>query len=274
MPYTKKENIVVIAVTEKGARMASYIAEKIGAELHLREGIGKEVFISKRYESLSEHIKKYFHSYKAWIFVMSLGIVNRVISGLITNKYNDPAVVTHDEMGRYVISTLSGHEGGANEIAYLVSSYTGADPVITTASEANKIYTCGVGFRKGISEKELYVAIQDACNRCSITTKHLRCISTAWIKLQDGILDRVGKQLDIPVRYIPKWLIEYVYRTDKRMKKSRLVKNKIGVEGVAEPCALLSGRNTEILLPKTLYKGITVSIAKECLLHDIDTGWN
>jgi cobalt-precorrin 5A hydrolase len=76
-----------------------------------------------------------FHRYPAHIFIMATGIVVRSIAPLLTDKSRDPAVVVMDEMGHYAISLVSGHIGGANRLAEAVSDWTGAEPVITTATD-------------------------------------------------------------------------------------------------------------------------------------------
>jgi len=160
-----------IAITEKGAETALKIASATGADLHLRQeclngkalaGFGDKAVT---FEGLSAHVRKIFNEYDGLIFVMSLGIVNRVIAPMIKSKYTDPAVVCHDEIGRFVISVLSGHEGGANGLAYRVSSVTGAEPVVTTATEANRLYTCGVGCRRGTRADDIINAVSELRER-------------------------------------------------------------------------------------------------------------
>jgi len=73
------------------------------------------------------------------IFIMSTGIVIRIIAPLIRHKTKDPAVVVVDEKGLHAISLLYGHIGGANELTLKIAGITGADPVITTATDINKI---------------------------------------------------------------------------------------------------------------------------------------
>ena len=58
---------------------------------------------------------------------MATGIAARIIAPYIDNKYIDPAVVTVDEGGRFAISLLSGHEGGANNLAIRVADFRGGD---------------------------------------------------------------------------------------------------------------------------------------------------
>jgi cobalt-precorrin 5A hydrolase len=70
---------------------------------------------------------------------MSTGIVVRMIAPLIRHKTLDPAVLVVDERWHYVISLLSGHIGGANELALQISVLLGAQPVITTATDVNQL---------------------------------------------------------------------------------------------------------------------------------------
>jgi cobalt-precorrin 5A hydrolase / precorrin-3B C17-methyltransferase len=71
------------------------------------------------------------------IFVMATGIVVRTIAPFLESKQTDPAVVVLDENGSYAISLLSGHVGGANDLARDVARIVGGQPVITTASDVS-----------------------------------------------------------------------------------------------------------------------------------------
>ncbi|MFA4828133.1 MAG: cobalamin biosynthesis protein [Thermodesulfovibrionales bacterium] len=73
------------------------------------------------------------------IFIMATGIVVRAIALLIKNKKTDPAVVVLDEKGRFAVSLLSGHVGGANNIAKQIADFLGGEAVITTASDVNNM---------------------------------------------------------------------------------------------------------------------------------------
>ncbi len=260
-------SIAVLVITEEGLKLGRAVALSVGGDLHLHEGMATsraDLSARESFISLREHVANIFSRYRGLVFVMSLGIVARVIAPLIKSKYTDPAVVTVDEAGRFAISTLSGHEGGANELAYLVSSITGAEPVVTTATEANRLYICGVGCKRGEDGERVLSAIRSACTEAGITPEDLRCLASAWVKQDERGINYAKEKIDIYIRFLPKWLIEYYYRINPHAKRSQFVYEKIGVYGVAEPSAMLSGRNTGLILCKN-YHGVKVAIARERL---------
>ena len=80
-------------------------------------------------------VGKYWNKYDAFIFIGAMGICVRTIAPFIEDKHTDPAVICVDGMGNHVISVLSGHVGGANDLTRRVAAILGADPVITTLSD-------------------------------------------------------------------------------------------------------------------------------------------
>ncbi len=70
------------------------------------------------------------------VLCMATGIAVRLVAPLLTDKHSDPGVVTIDEARANVIALIGGHEGGANALASRVAEIFGANPVVTTASEA------------------------------------------------------------------------------------------------------------------------------------------
>jgi len=127
-------------------RTAIYALTKAGAELGFRlsKELGADLFLHKRcpgpdgamhFESLRRIVEANFFGYDAHVFIAATGIVVRVIAPLITSKDRDPAIVVLDQMGKFCISLLSGHLGGANALARQIASITGGQAIITTATD-------------------------------------------------------------------------------------------------------------------------------------------
>ena len=89
-------------------------------------------------EPTTEKIVELFKNNNALICVFSLGAVIRLISPYLKDKKSDPAVIVIDDKTNFVISVLSGHIGGANELTEEIAEKIGALPVITTAADVNK----------------------------------------------------------------------------------------------------------------------------------------
>ena len=88
-----------------------------------------------RYHDLQATIHEVFRTYRAIALIMATGIAVRILGPLLSSKWKDPAVVVIDDCGQNVISLLSGHWGGANELAIALADVLGGRPVITTASD-------------------------------------------------------------------------------------------------------------------------------------------
>ena len=100
---------------------------------------------------------------EALVFVGAAGIAVRTIAPLVRDKLKDPPVIVIDENGSFVIPLLSGHVGGANNLALEVADIIGAQPVITTATDVSGAFSVDV-FAK---ENELKIANREGIARVS-----------------------------------------------------------------------------------------------------------
>lgn len=114
---------VVIYITDNGLRLAESLRGLYPDALTVKFGVAA--------------VHELWKGYKNLIFIMAAGIVVRTIAPLVKDKKTDPAVVVLDEKGRFAISLLSGHLGGANRLAGEIAGFLGGEAVITTASDIN-----------------------------------------------------------------------------------------------------------------------------------------
>jgi len=131
------DRLALWVLTQRGLGIARQLAEAMPrADVHAPERL-TEAAHGREFDRLLPAVRECFHHYGAHVFVMSTGIVVRAIAPVIEKKSSDPAVVVLDEGGRFAVSLLSGHMGGANRLAERVAGATGAVPVITTATDTH-----------------------------------------------------------------------------------------------------------------------------------------
>ena len=139
MPAANNNKIAIWVVTPNGIKIARRIAAlRPYADTYLSVRLSEATGAILTFDKLSEELSQKFNRYAGHIFIMSTGIVVRVIAPLITGKTTDPAVVVIDDQGQHAVSLLSGHLGGANALTLQVAEIIGARPVITTATDVNR----------------------------------------------------------------------------------------------------------------------------------------
>jgi len=112
------QKIAIIQISEAGQQTAQTLVRAFGAAVISRQEVGKR-----------------WKDFDAFVFIGAMGICVRTIAPYIRDKHEDPAVVCIDSMGMNAISVLSGHIGGANDLAREVAAAIGAREVITTQSD-------------------------------------------------------------------------------------------------------------------------------------------
>ena len=134
------DRIAVWALTPGGAALAARLAAGLpGAEVLVSETLLPAATTAVPFASLKTELAARFRAYRGHVCVMATGIVVRLLAGLLVHKAEDPAVVVVDEAGRFAISLVAGHLGGANALARDVARVLGAQPVVTTATDVNGI---------------------------------------------------------------------------------------------------------------------------------------
>ena len=140
---TEREKFAVVAITKQGVQFARKIQDVFQcAELYyvskFAQGDEEERHIHLFNGSVRQILPALFSSYQQLVFVMALGAVVRLAAPLLKDKKTDPGVIVMDEGGKYVVSVLSGHLGGANALTRHLAEGLGACPVITTASDVQQ----------------------------------------------------------------------------------------------------------------------------------------
>jgi cobalt-precorrin 5A hydrolase len=133
------KGIAVVAITRRGVETAL----KIQKVLDLAD-FPSRVFAPTKYsqngiinidKKLADFLKDIYFKVDGIVAVMATGIIIRAVAPLLESKLTDPAVVGVDVLGKFTISLLSGHLGGANDLAHVIAKGINAIPVITTASD-------------------------------------------------------------------------------------------------------------------------------------------
>lgn len=237
-------------VRAHGEQLAAVLQAALGAEVYrpwLRDGVSHKAQFAQSYRLHAQ-----------WIVIGATGIAVRFIDGLALDKHTDPAVVVLDEAGRFAISLLAGHEGGANALAYTVARTVGATPVVTTATEALKPLVVGIGCRKGVPAARIDAAVRHALGERSMD--QVREIATVDLKANEAGLLEFCEQYGLPLRVFARATL--AARPWVSMP-SDWVRSNVGLDGVCEPCALVASPRGALVVPKTCLDGVAVAVVED-----------
>ena len=115
-------NTAYFYLTDEGGKLAHKLATAHPGDIYNKE-------------NFKENLRAGFGKYDSLVCIMATGIVVRILAPLIVHKTSDPAVVVLDQKGKHAISLLSGHLGGANDLAREMAAISGGEAVITTATD-------------------------------------------------------------------------------------------------------------------------------------------
>ena len=315
----------ILALTKGGKKLAEKLAGSLNGSKVLAVDNG-----------VAQTFVHAWGRYDAFVCIMATGIVVRSIALLLKNKTIDPCVLVMDEKGHHVISLLSGHLGGGNELANRVAHLVGGTAVITTASDVlgltpldvwlgdqrliienqeivtptsaklvnrgylrlyseeimaplpagleltnkaekadiiitNKtgppddVLRCrpqnlvvGVGCNRGTPVKEFEDAVTDLFSEARLSPLSIRNLASIDLKSdEDGLLAYAASR---------GWRIDFFDKQQlnsvEGVTTSSAAFKAVGAKGVAEPAALLSAQNKQLLVRKRKWRNITMAVAK------------
>ena len=175
--------IAIAGFTAKGCALAKKIANELDgarawAPHRLAETVGLPGF-----DSVGAWTGEAFaQGCDGIVFVGACGIAVRAVAPYVASKMHDPAVVCVDEAGKWAISLLGGHVGGANDLARRIARIVGATPVVTTATDVRGVF-----------------AIDEWAARCGIVIANPQLIKRVSGALLEGghVGVRVGRQVSL-----------------------------------------------------------------------------
>ena len=224
--------IAIISVSDKGRTLALKLKDKVDDDSTV-------IRCDLYHKNVKNYFPVLFYEYDAIIAIMASGILIRSIAPLVESKVTDPAVLNIDDNGNFVISTLSGHLGGANELAHKISGLIDATPVITTSTDVNK--KLGID----VLAKDLYLTIDN--------TKEILYFNKAILEGHElSFTINPNKNFD--------YLFEYLNNNTLEINLSIYYSSKISVDEVHVEV----DEHKIILKEKKIVVGIGCRRGKEC----------
>lgn len=202
---------------------------------------------SKYDGGIKEFLKDNWNEFQGFIFISATGIAVRMINPYIRNKAVDPAIVVMDDYGKYSISLLSGHLGGANEIALWISKKINTIPVITTASDSRNIESIDM-----FAKKNNYY-IDDMKSITEITAMMVNHKKIGFYTEDKNI-----------IKYNNLMIIKDLEKKDKSLNGIIIISSKDNIETLNIPYTILRPRNINIGI------GCRKGIEKDIILEAID----
>lgn len=253
----------VITLSDLGAKTARKLAAHMPASRLRFYRAVRDRENSIPFGSVAELVGELFQNTDGMVFIGPCGVMVRALAPYLQSKHSDPPIVVVDVRGRYAVSLLSGHEGGANDLSVRVANILGAEPVITTTTEAARNVIVGIGCRRGCPAKAIVEAVQCALGKAGIAADEVRFLASADIKFDEPGLKQAAAALEIPLRLISS---DEIRACTRDFNPTPLAREKVDLPAVAEPVALLAGRRTKLILPRINQNGVSVAIAREnCL---------
>ncbi len=259
--------LAVIAFSPRGMRLGRRIGGIAGLETSYyaprRHAAGTDC---EAFDSIYALCARLFAEREALVFVGAAGIAVRAIAPWVKSKLADPAVVVCDETGRFAISLLSGHAGGANQLTEQIAAAIGAQPVITTASDCHAALSdeaqprnliLGIGCRRGLSAETIERAATILLWDQGIPLARVREIATIDLKRGEAGLLGFAAAHRLPLRF---FTAQQLAGLPGDFSASERVLRVTGVDNVCERAAVLCGKQGRLIMKKAARDGVTVAV--------------
>lgn len=145
------KHIAIILVSESSLPLARSVAERQPEAIPIQIGQdGVRIYTKNEVPGCTAigpyapFLKEHWQEFEAVVFIGAMGICVRSIAPALKNKYQDPPVVCIDSTGKYVVPVVSGHVGGANELARQLARTIGGQAVVTTQSDNEGLWALDV----------------------------------------------------------------------------------------------------------------------------------
>jgi len=259
----------VIAFSVCGGELAARIVEALAAEGDEAQGYiaarhAAEQVLLEPFDSVFGLTERLYSEMDALVFVGACGIAVRAIAPHVRSKLTDPAVVVCDETGRFAISLLSGHVGGANALAGRIAEAVGAMAVVTTASDVHtqgvelpQDLVLGLGCRRGLAAETIERAVTVLLWDEGIPLVRVCEAATIDIKRDEEGLLGFAQAHRLPLRF---YSAQELAAVPGEFTASERVLRTVGVDNVCERAAALCGGTGNLVLRKTAKDGVTVAV--------------
>ncbi len=237
--------VIVFYVTDNGFEVAQRIKK-----LYLKAQVLK---------FKQEIVSRFWDKSRSLIFIMATGIVVRTIATLIKDKRIDPSVVVLDEKGKFAISLLSGHIGGANKVAKEIADFLGSEAVITTVSQHPQNLVIGIGCNSKTSEIEIENAVRSVFSENNLSFLSIYLIATINKRCKEPGLVEFAQKYGLKIVGFTPGELNSVMDVEKK----DVVFKAMGAYAVSEPAALLASGNNKLLLAKQRLGNVTIAIAEK-----------
>ena len=253
---------VIYSLTEAGYNLANRLCEIVSDAEHKH--------LPRQFV---QTVQQDFLAGKRGVFICATGIVIRAIAPLLKDKTTDPAVVVIDETGEYVVPLLSGHEGGAGQLARKIATALDAHYVSTSSTNyGSPILVLGIGCDRGCPADEIITLLDSSRARIALAAKtsnvQYSALASIDLKSNEAGLLTLSGDFSIPFKTYSASQLRSV--ENMLSHKSEIVFKEVGCYGVAEAAALLaaaeiSGNQAELILTKQKNQRATLAVARSYL---------